>query len=164
MSTSPRTKTSRKTPRRKVTAGDTAESSADVTLTSGEVCALAGIYQTLLDRWVTLGWITVEHVAEGRGQGHRRFTPLQALALVYGAAYRRAGASVAWTKLVVEWVQSQDLYDLQFEITDPNMVLVPLPESLGGPQIVVLPGAVPELSLWHTLTQVLEYLSQRTAS
>lgn len=130
-------------------------------LAAGEVCALAGIYQTLLDRWVTLGWIHPEHAAGGRGAGHRRFTTIQAIAIVYAAAYRRAGASVPWTQAVINWVQQQNLDNLKSMAQDSSLALLPLPQEHHGPQVITIPNTVSELSLQTALTKVLNYLQHR---
>ena len=61
-------------------------------LSTADVCAIAGLPPSTVTRWIDEGVITPA-AGGGRRGAERSWTPVQALALTAGAAYRAEGAS-----------------------------------------------------------------------
>lgn len=97
-------------------------------LSSGDVCRIAGVYQVMLDRWVTTGMLTP--TTNGRGTGnHRRFSLMQCVAVAYGRQWQAIGSGVPLVATVVEFVANLDEAEMLERFEEGKTVVFPVPES-----------------------------------
>ncbi len=71
----------------------------------------------------------------GRGRV-RRLSPVQALALVYGAALREQGSHYMWIEPTMRYVATLTENELDNAFKQGRIIPVPLPDDYGGPDLL----------------------------
>jgi hypothetical protein len=96
----------------------------DTQFSSGQICTAGGFEQFELNRLVRGSRIIPDHVPEGRGLGHRRYSFMQALALLYGVWQRKhALAGWGWAEEAARFVASLD-HDAMLKKFEAGFVVV----------------------------------------
>lgn len=95
-----------------------------IRLTSGDVCEIAGVTLSMLDRWAA-AWL-VGKARGGEGHGfHRTYSPVEALAITAGNRWRMLGADPGRVAGVVRFVGRLSLEQLEAELTAGRTFPVP---------------------------------------
>jgi len=98
-------------------------------LTSGDVCELADIAQSTLDRWIKSGHLKPANNSRGTGV-HRRFSIMEATAVAFGKQLRERKCSIEWTGQVVQFVANMSEADLIAAMGRGETFLLPVPSDL----------------------------------
>jgi DNA-binding transcriptional MerR regulator len=98
----------------------------DGTLTSGDVCEIAGLPHTTLDTWVREGLLCPGNNSEGRGR-HRTYSFMDALAATIGSRHRDIGIPARWVAAIVRKVSRMSPDDLDRALANGTTLVVPLP-------------------------------------
>jgi hypothetical protein len=110
-----------------------------IRLTSGDVCEIAGIPMTTLDRWVAAGFVGPDDAFAGHGR-HRAYTLTQCLAIAAGARWRDEGARPEPVGGVVRLVASLGIKRVEAEIKEGRTL--PMPGVMIGSDLI--PGMMIE--------------------
>ncbi len=107
---------------------------------SGDVCEIAGIPASSLDRWVLFELVDPENAGNGQGNW-RRFNLSQCVALAAAARYRRLGAGFERVAGIVQFLSRLPIERLEAEL-EAGRVL-PVPATMLG--LTWLPGMLVEM-------------------
>src|SRR5262245_49322879 len=109
---------------------------AEYPFSNSNVAELANLDTATIDRWSAAR--LVNPMTNGNGKGfHRRFSVVQAAAIMYGAILRETGAGFDWIAESVRFIAGQTPEELEEAFSEGRVLVFPLPAHLGQSQLMV---------------------------
>jgi DNA-binding transcriptional MerR regulator len=97
----------------------------DMRFTSGEICQIAGIAQSTLDRWVNNELVIPRNNGEGTGV-HRTYSLEDAIAISFGQSYRELECGHDVVATIIRYVSNLSQAEIKEHFDKGETILVPV--------------------------------------